>query len=434
MTMSSEEKEALGRSECANKPARPGGPIILVLIGTYLPGYKAGGPIRSVENLVRVLGREFHFRIVTLDRDDGDKSPYPNIVVNRWLPVGDAEVMYLRPGLRSLMHLYTLLRLLDRDTVLYLNSFFSRVFSMFPVLMRWLNLCRVKCLVLAPRGEFSPGALRLKPIRKSVYIRISQWFGLYDYILWHASSNFEENDILRQFRLLLQVANANVIPSLIASEEALQKRQIAVALDIAGFVPTEREQQRLKMPGRLRVVFVSRLSRKKNLAGALQMLRGLSGDVSFDIYGPKEDAVYWKECQGLIAALPVNIQARYCGQIEHAKIHQVFADHDLFLFPTLGENYGHVVFEAFVSACPVLISDQTPWRGLEALKVGWDLPLSEPERFREVLQQCVDMGSEEHSAMCVHAAEFGIRCINSPDAIEANRKLFRRALRMATSQ
>jgi hypothetical protein len=42
------------------------------------------------------------------------------------------------------------------------------------------------------------------------------------------------------------------------------------------------------------------------------------------------------------------------------------AEYDLFLFPTLGENYGHVISEALASGCPVVISDQTPWRNLEA--------------------------------------------------------------------
>ena len=108
--------------------------------------------------------------------------------------------------------------------------------------------------------------------------------------------------------------------------------------------------------------------------------------------------------------------------------------HDLFLFPTLGENFGHVIVEALLTGCPVVISDQTQWCNLEALGVGWDLPLSEPKRFREVLQQCADMGPEEHAAMCTRAAAFGAGRANDPAVIEENRALFRLALRMPTSK
>ncbi len=48
---------------------------ILAFIGHYLPGYKAGGPIRTLENMVDALGDEFEFRIVTSDRDLGDGDP-----------------------------------------------------------------------------------------------------------------------------------------------------------------------------------------------------------------------------------------------------------------------------------------------------------------------------------------------------------------------
>jgi hypothetical protein len=93
-----------------------------------------------------------------------------------------------------------------------------------------------------------------------------------------------------------------------------------------------------------------------------------------------------------------------------------------------------VICEALVSGCPVLISDQTPWRDLEALEVGWDLPLSEPKRFREVLQHCVDMGSEEHAAMCTRATAFGASRANAPETIKENRALFQLALGMPTSK
>src|ERR1700722_15735860 len=96
-------------------------PTILTLLGAYLPGYKAGGPIRSIENLVATLGPEVHFRIVTLDRDLGEKSPFPGIPANRWVRVGHAEVMYLPPDLRGLRGICAVLYSVDRNTALYLN-------------------------------------------------------------------------------------------------------------------------------------------------------------------------------------------------------------------------------------------------------------------------------------------------------------------------
>jgi hypothetical protein len=246
-------------------------PSVLVLLGTYLFGYKAGGPIRSIENLVAAFGGEFHFRVVTLDRDLGDKLQFPGIVVNRWARVGHADVLYLRPGLRSLLGMCALLRSVDQNTVLYLNSFCARRFSMLAVLLRWLKLCRLWSLILAPRGEFSLGALRFKRMRKLLYARISRWLGLYEGIIWHASTHFEAEDIHRQFGLMADIEVTDVVSGLVVSDGQKWLSEVATPSDVAGVEFSARRDRRPKRRGQLRVVFVARFSRKKHLSGALRV-------------------------------------------------------------------------------------------------------------------------------------------------------------------
>lgn len=396
---------------------------VLVLLGTYLPGYKAGGPLRTIENLVATLGQEFDFKIVTLDRDLGETSPYPGIVTNQWVRVGQADVLYLQPGLRGLLDLCRLLRSVDRQTVLYLNSFFARRFSMLPAMMRWLGLCRPHSLVLAPRGEFSMGALGLKRMQKSLYLRMARGLGIYRRTIWQASSEFEAQDIRCQFPELQSAEAGGQALSRMRSSSV-----IMTAIDLLGATPPRPQSNRQKKAGELRVVFVGRCSRMKNLSGALRLLAGLKGDVSFDLYGPVEDAEYWRECQSIIAGLPVNVRVRNNGEIEHKEIGRVFAEHDLLLLPTLGENFGHVIGEALAVGCPVLISDQTPWRNLESEGVGWDIPLAETERFQSVLQQCVNGDGEWYAALSSRAQSYAAKHASDPVAIEANQKLFNLAL------
>src|ERR1035441_2951328 len=108
-------RQPLTQTDSSAEPTKPPARnSVLVLVGTYLPGYKAGGPLRSIANLVATLGQEFHFRIATLDRDLGEKSPYPGIAANQWVRVGQADVHYLQPGLRGLLSLWALLRSVDR--------------------------------------------------------------------------------------------------------------------------------------------------------------------------------------------------------------------------------------------------------------------------------------------------------------------------------
>jgi glycosyltransferase involved in cell wall biosynthesis len=184
-----------------------------------------------------------------------------------------------------------------------------------------------------------------------------------------------------------------------------------------------------KKPGELRAAFLSRITGKKNLAGAVEMLSGVRGEVRFTIYGPAEDAAYWAECQARIATLPPNVRVEYAGPLRPEQVADALSAHHLLLFPTLGENFGHVILEALVAGIPVLTSDRTPWDGLEAAGAGWTVPLEQPERFRSLLQAYADAGMEEHARRSAAARAHGEAVARDEAVLEANRALFRRAAR-----
>ena len=54
---------------------------ILLLVPEYLPGFKAGGALRSTVNMIDRLGGEFDFKILTSDRDEGDQNSYKNVKI-----------------------------------------------------------------------------------------------------------------------------------------------------------------------------------------------------------------------------------------------------------------------------------------------------------------------------------------------------------------
>jgi glycosyltransferase involved in cell wall biosynthesis len=402
-------------------------PQIFTLVPWYLPGYKGGGPIRSIANLVAVLGREFCFRIVTSDRDLGETSHYSGVETDCWMQVGEADVMYLAPGWGGRLRMMVLLRSVDPDSVLYLNSFFGRRYSMLAIFMNWLGLLQTRRLLVAPRGEFSLGALSIKPIRKRLYIAIANKVGLYRQVVWHASTELEAEDIRRCFPGVRDIGSANILQGIEQPDGRAYQSMPFIAKDIGYISHPPNGKRKQKRPGQLRVVFVSRISPMKNLLTALTLLQGVSGDVSFDIYGPAEDVGYWNQCKKAIESLPANIRVEYRRTVEYAKVHEVFAEHELLLFPTLGENYGHVICEALIAGCPVLLSDQTPWRNLEEAGVGWDIPLEEIGRFQAAVQQCIDADEEWYAVFVARTREYAKKLIDDPAVVEANRKMFRYA-------
>jgi len=273
-----------------------------------------------------------------------------------------------------------------------------------------MGLIPSKQLILAPRGEFSPGALALKSVKKKLFIHLAGMFRLYNNLVWQASSQHELYDIENTFGRYLG---------------AFTQPTIIVAPDLP--TPLNRlriNRTNIKKAGELKAVFLSRISAKKNLDGALSMLHEIKGKVSFNIYGPIEDQRYWEKCKSIINSLPNNISVQYMGAIANEQVEDVMSNHDLFFFPTHGENFGHVIQEALVAGCPILISDQTPWKMLAEKAVGWDLPLNRPDLFVNRLQKCVDMDDGSFQELSFSARRYGEENCSDQNVVDSNRILF----------
>jgi hypothetical protein len=77
-------------------------PQVLVFIDWYKPYYKAGGPVRSMVNLVDHLADRIDFHIVTGDRDYMATTNEADVPVDQWVNGESGErVMYVPPSKRS---------------------------------------------------------------------------------------------------------------------------------------------------------------------------------------------------------------------------------------------------------------------------------------------------------------------------------------------
>ena len=125
-----------------------------------------------------------------------------------------------------------------------------------------------------------------------------------------------------------------------------------------------------------------------------------------DIIGPEEDAAYTAELKALAGQLQPDQVVRFLGGKTPAELQGLLPSYDFFALPTQHENFGHVFVEAWAAGLPVIISDQTPWRDLAAKGIGWDIALSDTDRWVQVLQQCVEMEPECIRQLKVKSAAF----------------------------
>ena len=382
-------------------------PVVLITVPYYLPGFKGGGKLMTVRNLVGALRSEFRFKVMTADRDLGDARSYEGIPPNQWVTDRDCEIFYAHARAGSLQSIAEQLRRTDYD-ILHLNTVFSRRFGILPLLLRRFGRIARKPIVVAPRGELAPGALAIKAGRKRSFLTAARRLGLFNGVTWQASGDQEARDLRKIFGAGTRVV---ITPDLLSAE-----------------YQSWRSSEYVKRAGQLDIVFLSRISPVKNLHLAIEALRGIDGDVTFRIAGPIDDSQYWARCQKLIATLGPNIRIDYSGPLATSGVGNCFGRHGLFFLPTANESFGFVILEALLAGCPVLISDQTPWRDLRAKGVGWDLPLSRPELMRAALRQCVAMDAPAHRCMSARAREFALDYMARDDSAARNAALFHAVL------
>ena len=345
-------------------------PIILVLFH-YFGGEGTTGPTQSILNMISALSGRYRFRVIA--------EALPGEEPDRWADYEGVERLPLAttrfgvPGLRKAI----------RETphdLLLASSFFDPRFTIFPLMLRKLGLIRRGPMLVSPRGEFSSGALTFSQGRKKAYIATARAIDLLDGVALQATSPAEADAI--RSRLPFFSGKVCLVPN------------------IRTLPPLPPHQTRA--PGEpLRIAFLSRIDKMKNLHFALEVLAAADVPVKFNIFGPVHSTgeEYWRFCQSRFAALPNRVDVVHHGAVPPAKVVSTLARQDLFFLPTLGENFGHAIVDALLAGTPVLLSDRTPWRGFAAKGAGWDLPLEDKAAFIAAIRSFGGLGPDAELRM-----------------------------------
>ena len=375
---------------------------ILVSAHYFLPAKKAGGPPKSIANLIDATNQQLKFKVMCCDHEF--KTPaekFKSISLGEWTEFDGRKVIYLADGWRSLIKL--ICEAFDTTSeIIYLNSFFDFKYTIFPMFS--IGVFSTKKIILAPRGEFSLGALKIKSRKKNFYLKLFGFFRFHKRVEWQASSLKEKTDLERYWGPSISVT---LLPNFPDAE--LPPLQIKTD----------------KVSGNLRLVYLARIAKIKNLLSLLQTLQSIQDAmIDLDIFGPIEDVSYWKDCQVAINALPRNITVTFRGAVEKEEVLKTIAPYDLYILLTEGENFGHTIYEALSASVPILISDQTPWRGLQDKNAGWDLSLSDNKGLLRALEEAASWDSSQIKELKKGAYQLACDYVNDSSRNETALSLF----------
>lgn len=376
---------------------------VLVFIDWFLPGDKAGGPVRSVANLIAHLSGEYEFAVITRDTDYTETTPYSGITSNAWNETSyGARVYYISDDQLTRETISRLLNDTEYDHV-YLNGIWSQPFTRWPLEFLKTNKKNIP-VTIAVRGMLAPSAMAIKRLKKKAFLTFAKLNGLFDNVTFHATTEKERDEVKAVFGKNAVVHVAGNLPRKInfPSSGSVNARTL----------------------GTVRLVSVARIAPEKNTLFAIEALAHVKTNVTFDIWGAFYDQDYYALCQQAVKKLPANVTVQFHGPLDSEKIAETLVQFDALFLPTRGENFGHIILEAMQCGLPVLISDQTPWRNLEEQKAGWDLPLNAPEAFAETAERLSQISNEEMMRWKNGAFEFAKRYTEDPKLVGLSKTLF----------
>lgn len=128
------------------------------------------------------------------------------------------------------------------------------------------------------------------------------------------------------------------------------------------------------------LLFLSRVNPIKGIEYLLdawkQLPEKLSSEWELHIAGNSDPKDYIHKLEQKVEALELADNIKFIGPINGEEKMRKYQDANLFVLPTLNENFGNVVAEAMMCECPVITTKNAPWHCIEEDKCGWWIDLS----------------------------------------------------------
>jgi len=360
---------------------------VLASIEWFSPAYRAGGIISSLKNQIEHLHGNLDFWVVTGNADLTSPAPVSD-EIDQWINRENHHVLY-----SSQTPDWNQISADVNPDLIYINGLFNGPFN-----RRLLTWCKGKNypVRLASHGMLAPNALRIKPLRKRLWLKLEDIRNTFQNLEWHATSEIEKEQILAWF----------------------PQAFVHIAQNLPPFLSTDPTGPH----GDLNFLSVGRVHRIKNYAFAALCLSKLAKKtgrhITYRIIGPIEDEA---EQQKILDCGHALMTCELLGERGPDDLPEQFQNTHALLAPSLTENYGQVIAEALAQGVPVLVSDQTPWVGFPPSPALHCLPL-EPVDWVTQLEPLMDR--EKRMALIQPAQDYFTQHLLKASILEAHLRMF----------
>lgn len=146
------------------------------------------------------------------------------------------------------------------------------------------------------------------------------------------------------------------------------------------------------------LLFLSRVNPIKGIEYLIdawaQLPEQLRSAWELHIAGNSDPKDYIHTLKEKVASMNLQDSINFVGSITGEAKMRKYQDSNLFILPTLNENFGNVVAEAMMCECPVITTTNAPWSCLNEERCGWWIDLS-VQNLVNTLKESMSLTDEE---------------------------------------
>jgi glycosyltransferase involved in cell wall biosynthesis len=343
---------------------------IVIFTDWYVPGFKAGGPIQSVFNLAELLSKDFHVKVVSRNTDLNSNQAYQNVLFDQWVSIGKQhEVLYISQEKLGFKVIKQIIKE-NTNNIILINGLFSFYFSFLPAL-----LCisfPVRKVFIAVRGMLHTSALSVKPLKKQLFLTFARGLGLYQKPVMLATNAEEIEEIKKSLGKVRPV----IAPNIPMVYEDLK--------------PSVERDSKL-----FTLAFIGRIAPEKNPLILIEALKKIQNPLRVIFCGDSNNESYLNSFKEQLSALPTHINYEYHAEMSHKDIQNLLPEIDVMALPSLGENFGHAIYESLVAGVPVIIGNNTPWKNMENKLAGIEIDPKDATALKDAVNRFMTMNKAD---------------------------------------
>ncbi len=344
----------------------------------------AGGPSQSVTGLCEHLARagcNVDLCCIDLTARFGEPVEVDSSLVDLHLsdPAGRLASMFIPASFKKILRAQAT----DCD-VIHSHGLWEPVSRCSSIMARQLD----KPHVISTRGMLDPLSFGHAAWKKRLAMMLFARRNLEAAACMHATATLETQSI-RRFGFAGPIA---VIPNGL-NLSSYGQHDAAVA-------KTELTAKWPETEGKKILLFLSRIHPQKGTRDLVEAWAELSKrftDWHLVMAGPAVEG-HSDQLAARLAGLGAADSVTFTGPVYGADKPELYSAADLFVLPSISENFGIVVAEALASKVPVITTTGTPWAELPEHKCGWQIELG-LQPLKETLAEAMALPEETRAEM-----------------------------------